>query len=116
MFYGAEGEYWYSEGTKLFEISSLIPDTTKDTERKTMLSRSGIGSSDGIERILLEEAIVGGRSNAIIRYGLFLVDEGYDYESVENKILEFNDKLPDGLSIKELKSTVLKTVSKKYKD
>ena len=108
--------YWYSEGTKLFEISSLIPDTTKDTERKTMLSRSGIGSSDGIERILLEEAIVCGRSNAIIRYGLFLVDEGYDYESVENKILEFNDKLPDGLSIKELKSTVLKTVSKKYKD
>jgi hypothetical protein len=116
FYYGAEGEYWYSEGTKLFEISSLIPDTTKDTERKTMLSRSGIGSSDGIERILLEEAIVGGRSNAIIRYGLFLVDEGYDYESVENKILEFNDKLPDGLSIKELKSTVLKTVSKKYKD
>ena len=38
------------------------------------------------------------------------------FEDAKKKILSFNDKLPDGLSIKEINQTVFKTLEKKYKD
>ena len=114
FYYGAEGEYWYSDGEKLLEISDLIPDTSKDKERKIMLSSSGVGSTDGVERFLLEEASKGSRNNTMIRYALLLKDSGYSYEDASKKVLEFNEKLPEGLSIKEVQGTVLKTLKRKY--
>ncbi len=114
FYYGAEGEYWYSEGEKLLEISDLIPDTTKSKEREVMLSSSGIGSTAGIERIILEEAINGNRNNAVLKYALFIADSGYSFEDTKEKVLSFNDKLVESVNVKELEQTVFKTLKKKY--
>jgi len=114
FYYGAEGEYWYSEGEKLFEISDLIPDTTKDKERKIMLSSTGIGSTEGVARMLLEEAMKGNRNHTVLRYAMFMKDEGYNYRDAKDKTLEFNAKLPEPLPEKELRATVFKSLEKKY--
>lgn len=114
FYYGAEGEYWYSEGDKLLEISEMIPDTTKSKEREVMLSSSGIGSTAGVERLLLEEAINGNRNHAILKYAMFIADSGYSFEDAKEKALSFNDKLIDSLSIKEIEQTIFKTLRKKY--
>lgn len=114
FYYGAKGDYWYSEGDKLFEISDLIPDTTKDKERKIMLSSTGIGSTEGVARVLLEEGAKGNRNHTVLRYAMFMKDEGYNYRDAKDKTLEFNSKLPEPLPEKELKSTVFKSLEKKY--
>ena len=114
FYYGAEGEYWYSEGDKLLEISEMIPDTTKSKEREVMLSSSGIGSTAGVERIILEEAINGNRNNAVLKYALFIADSGYSFEDTKEKVLSFNDKLVESVNVKELEQTVFKTLKKKY--
>lgn len=113
MYYGAKGEYWYSEGEKLFEISDLIPETTKEKERNTMLTSSGVGSTTGLERVLLEDAMKGNRNHTILRYGMFLITNGYSLGDSRKKVLEFNDKLPDSLTEKEIRSTIFKTMEKK---
>jgi len=116
FYYGAEGEHWYSEGTKLLEISDLIPDTTKEKERKVLLSSSGIGSTDGLERYLLEEAIKGNRNHQCLKYAGFLYSNGYSLDDAKEKVLAFNDKMPESLPEKEIKGTVFKTLEKKYND
>jgi len=115
FYYGAEGEHWYSKGDKLFEISDLIPETSKEKERKTMLVSSGIGSTSGVERVLLEEAAKGSRNNSVLKWAMFLKDSGYDYDDAEEKVLAFNDKLPEPLLKKEVDGTVLKTLKRSYK-
>ena len=94
-FFGAKGEHWYSAGDKLFEVAEMIPETEKERERSSMLSGSGVGGADGMERFLLEEAMVGSRNNVILKWSLFLKDEGYDYRSAKDKVLDFNSKLPE---------------------
>jgi len=113
MYYGAKGEYWYSDGEKLFEISDLIPETTKEKERKTMLTSSGVGSTTGLERVLLEDAMKGNRNHTILKYGMFLITNGYSIGDSRRKVLEFNDKLPESLTEKEIRGTIFKTMEKK---
>ncbi len=114
MYYGAKGDHWYSDGDKLFEISDLIPETTKEKERKTMLNSSGVGSTQGLERVLLEEAIRGSRNHTILRYAMFLKDSGYELEDAKEKTLDFNSKLPESLAEKEIRQTIFKTLEKSY--
>ncbi len=116
FYFGAEGEHWYSSGEKLFEISDLIPSTTRDKERKVMLSSSGIGSTAGVERILLEEAVRGSRNHTILKWALFMKDEGYSYPDAKERTLEFNQKLPEPLPKKEMEQTILKSLKRKYDD
>ena len=115
-FFGAKGEHWYSDGVKLFEVADMIPETEKERERSTALNSSGVGSADGMERFLLEEAMVGSRNNICVKWALFLKDEGYDFESAKQKVLDFNAKLPEPLPQKELLGTVIKTLQRSYSD
>ena len=113
-FYGASGEHWYSDGEKLFEVTDCIPSTQKEQERKTLLVNSGIGSTGGVERVLLEDAIMGSRNNSALKYAMFLKDEGFDFEDAKSKVLDFNSKLPEPLPKRELESSVLKSLERKY--
>jgi len=113
-FFGAKGEYWYADGEKLFEVADCIPSTEKEEERKRIVNSSSIGSTQGAERYFLEEAMVGSRSNTIIRYALFIKDEGFDYDDAEEKLFDFNDKLPEPLSKREIQGTILKTLKRNY--
>jgi len=116
FYYGSKGEYYYSKGTKLFEISDLIPDTSKEIERKVSFSKSGICSTNGVERFLLGEAAVGNRSNNMIKYAMFVKDGGYSFEDAKEKVLDFNSKLPEPLTIKEINQTIIKTLKGKYNE
>ena len=107
--------YWYSEGKALFEVADLIPQTTKQKERSIMLSSCGLGSTTGVERVLLEEAAMGNRSNTMIKWALFIKDSGYDYDDAEAKVLEFNEKLPEPLAKREVEKTILATLKRSYK-
>jgi len=113
-YFGAKREYWYSSGDKLLEISDLIPDTSREKERRVMLSSSGIGSTLGVERVLLESAVVGSRNDACIKWALFIKDSGYSFEDAKDKVLDFNSKLPEPLTKRELEQTVLSTLKRKY--
>jgi len=115
-FYGASGSHWYAEGEKLFEVADMIPETEKERERSTVMNSSGIGSADGMERFLLEEAMVGSRNNIAIKWALFLKDEGYDFESAKQKVMDFNNKLPDPLPMREVTGTIIKTLQRSYDD
>ncbi len=79
-----------------------------------MLSSTGIGSSDGVERVLLEDALRGNRNHTVLRFAMFIKDEGYNYRDAKEKTIEFNRKLPEPLSDKELRSTILKSLERKY--
>ena len=106
--------YWYSDGEKLVETTDCIPSTQKEQERKTLLVNSGIGSTGGVERVLLEEAILGSRNNSALKWAMFLKDEGFDFEDAKSKVLDFNSKLPEPLPKRELESSVLKSLERKY--
>jgi hypothetical protein len=41
------------------------------------------------------------------------VDSGFSYESIEDKLISFNEKIDEPLSVKEVMSTVMQTVRKK---
>lgn len=110
FFAGFEGaEYWYNEG-EYFDVMPYIPNTSKNELR--IKSNESVKDLTGLERYFAKNMSEGNRSNHFIRYGLVLVDNGYEYETVEDRILELNKKI-DGLSEKELMSTVLKTVKKR---
>jgi len=79
-----------------------------------MLSSSGIGGTQGMERYLLEEAIKGNRNQTLLKWAMFIKDEGYSFDDAKNKVLSFNDRLPDSLSIKEIEQTIFKTLRKSY--
>jgi len=44
---------------------------------------------------------------------MVLLDLGYDEQSIKGCVLEMNDKFPDKLTLKELSSTILQSVSRK---
>jgi hypothetical protein len=69
---------------------------------------------DSIERFFLMQLNDGGsRNNTIVKLGLMLVDSGFSYESIEDKLISFNEKIDEPLSVKEVMSTVMQTVRKK---
>ena len=81
-----------------------------------MLSSSGIGSTVGVERVLLETAVLGNRSHTVLRYALFVADSGYNLKDSKSKVLEFNSKLPEPLPKREIEQTIFVTLKKKYED
>jgi len=116
FYYGAEGEYWYSEGEKLIEIEPLIPDGEKANEIKIHRSSIGYSSLGSLEKFYISEE-PNGRNNQLNKYSLVLYkDEGYDYESIEKKVIELNEKFSEPLSMKELNGTVLKSIKRKMND
>ena len=45
------------------------------------------------------------------KYARVLVDKGYDYGVIQEKIMELNNKLPEKLSEEEIVTTVMQTVA-----
>jgi hypothetical protein len=50
----------------------------------------------------------------MIKYALALVDSGFDFNSVNQMVRAFNQKLSSPLTDEELTSTIMVTVAKKY--
>ena len=102
------GHFDYNEG-EVFDVLPFIPKTTKNEERKVLLNSQQ--SLDALERWVLNN-IGDGRNNSLLRYALVLVDTGFGFDQIRNKVLELNSKIPDSLDEAEVMGTIMVTVSK----
>jgi len=103
------GNFEYQDG-ELLDVLPFIPKTAKNEERRKVVDSQQ--SLDNLERWFVSNTGDGNRNNQIMRYAMILVDAGYDFEGVRNKVMSFNEKLPDNLTEQELMGTVMVTASK----
>lgn len=101
--------YEYNEG-ELLDVLPFIPKTSKNDARKSLLQSQQ--SMDNLERWVMNNSGDGNRNNMLLRYGMILVDAGFDYQAISTRVLALNDKLPDKLDDAEIYSTILVTVNK----
>ena len=78
--------------------------------------QESLNSMDAVERWFAQQMQNGNRNNQMIRFALMLLDSGLDLVTIEEKIMEFNDKLPNPLDKAEIEQTIFKTLRKKYDD
>ena len=101
--------YEYNEG-ELLDALPFIPKTSKNEKRKELLNSQQ--SMDNLERWVLNNSGDGNRNNMILRYGMILVDAGFDFEGVRSRVMQLNDKMPDKLEEAEIMGTVMVSVMK----
>ena len=112
FYYSSKGEYWYSEGEKLFEIAPLIPDSEKN-EKWRSEHRQLNTDNDALDAWFISEMKEGNRNNNMIRYAFILADDSYDYDSIEERVKDLNSKIDEPLPLRELEGTVLKTIKRR---
>lgn len=103
------GHYEYNEG-ELLDALPFIPKTSKNEERKELLHSQQ--SMDNLERWVINNIGDGNRNNMLLRYGMILVDAGFDFETIRQKVMGLNDKIADKLDEAEIMGTVMITVGK----
>lgn len=104
-------EYYTNSGT-LIDAMSFIPQTKKSEELS--LARQQISSMSNLEAWFFRSIGEGSRNNLLLRYGLALMNNGYNLDSVRNGMFAFNGKLHDPIDETELHSTCMVTITKKF--
>jgi len=105
-----EGAYFYNYGSNIDPLQ-FIPDTKKAEERQQRFSKyNGSGS---LERWFLLNMSQGNRNNLLARFSFALVDNGFGYEDIEDRVMELNKQLEEPLEVEEVMKTVMKTVKRK---
>lgn len=103
------GHYEYNDG-EMLDALPFIPKTSKNEVRKQLVDSQQ--SMDNLERWVINNIGDGNRNNMLLKYGLILVDAGYDFEAVRVRVLSLNDKIADKLDETEIMATVMITVAK----
>lgn len=103
------GHFEYQEG-ELLDVLPFIPKTSKNEIRKQQLTDQQ--SLDNLERWVLNTTGDGNRNNQLLRYAMILVDAGFSFESIRQKVMELNDKMADKLDEAEILGTIMITVTK----
>lgn len=98
---------------KLFDVLPFIPKSARNDQR--IRERVEIEDLDRIQRWVIENTGEGNRNKQLYNYAMILVDMGADYSDIEEKVFELNKGLRDPISEKELKNTILLSISKKLK-
>lgn len=104
-------QYIYTDG-ELFDILPFIPRTSRNETHINEIKT--INNLTGLELWFAQRMNKGNRNNTLLKYGLALVDSGLDQSTVIDKIYDFNKQLSSGISEKEIRDTILVTISKKY--
>ena len=107
------GSLVMNEGS-LLNPFQFIPHTSRNEEY--LKNQKKVGNMDKLECWFAERIQNGNRNNQMLKFGLCLVDGGLPYEEIEQRILNFNKELANGLSIDELRNSVLITVRKHCDD
>ncbi|RLC98790.1 MAG: DUF3987 domain-containing protein, partial [Chloroflexota bacterium] len=68
-------------------------------------------SLSNLERWFVSNSEEGNRSNQLIKYGLAVVDANQDLNTVQDKVVSLNNKLPNPLPEIELLKTIMVTVA-----
>ena len=103
------GSYEYNEG-EVLDALPFIPKTSKNEERKALFDSQQ--SMDNLERWILNNSGDGNRNNMLLRYSMILIDGGFDFEAIRQRVVALNDKMPDKLDEAEVMGTVMVTVMK----
>lgn len=105
-----DGHYEYNEGV-LLDVLGFIPRTAKNEDRKALLNSQA--SMDNLERWIMNNTGDGNRNNMLLRYGMILLDAGFDFDQIRQKINELNNKIADKLDEAEIMGTVMVTIGKR---
>lgn len=104
-----DGHYEYNDGD-LLDALPFIPKTSKNEERKALLNNQQ--SMDNLERWVINNIGDGNRNNMLLRYALILLDGGFDFENIRQRVMALNNKIVDKLDEAEIMSTIMITVAK----
>lgn len=107
----ATSQITYQDG-ELFDVLPFIPKTTKNEQRQSELKSQE--HLDNLERWFINNTGDGNRNSMLLRYAMVLVDSGYRFDSVKDKVIMLNSKLLDKLDEVELQATIFHTIAKKY--
>lgn len=103
------GHYEYTDG-EVLDILPFIPKTSKNEAfRSQVLDQQGM---DNLERWVLNNSGEGNRNNMLHRYARILIDAGFDFEGVRQRVVSLNDKMPDKMDEAEILGTVMVTAGK----
>jgi hypothetical protein len=103
------GHHEYNDGM-LLDALPFIPKTSKNEERKQLLDSQQ--SMDNLERWVINNIGDGNRNNMLMRYAMILVDAGFDFEGIRQRVVSLNDKIADKLDEVEIMSTIMISVGK----
>jgi hypothetical protein len=103
------GHYEYTDGDVL-DALPFIPKTSKNEARKELLNNQQ--SMDNLERWVINNIGDGNRNNMLLRYSMILMDGGYDFEGIRQRVVALNNKIVDKLDEAEIMGTIMVTVAK----
>lgn len=103
------GHFEYNDG-EVLDALPFIPKTSKNEDRKALLNSQQ--SMDNLERWVINNIGDGNRNNMLLRYGMILVDAGFDFEGVRSRVMDLNNKIADKLEEAEIMSTIMISVGK----
>lgn len=104
-----DGHYEYNDGDVL-DALPFIPKTSKNEERKELMNSQH--SMDNLERWVINNIGDGNRNNMLLRYAMILLDGGFDFENIRQRVMALNNKIADKLDEAEVMSTIMITVAK----
>lgn len=104
-----DGTYEYNEG-EVLDVLPFIPKTSKNEERKELMNSQH--SMDNLERWVINNIGDGNRNNMLLRYAMILLDGGFDFENIRQRVMTLNNKIADKLDEAEVMSTIMITVAK----
>lgn len=104
-----DGTYEYNEG-EVLDALPFIPKTSKNEERKELMNSQQ--SMDNLERWVINNIGDGNRNNMLLRYAMILLDGGFDFENIRQRVMALNNKIADKLDEAEVMSTIMITVAK----
>jgi hypothetical protein len=104
-----KGTHYYNDG-EILDALQFIPKTSKADENKKKYVDSS--SLSNLERWFSNQMEEGNRNNVLIKYALLLVDMNLDEDTIQSKIIGFNNKLSNPLDELEIQTTIMKTVIK----
>lgn len=105
------GHYEYLEG-QLLDILPFIPKTHKNEEFQANYKKLDQQGMDHLERWVMTNIGDGNRNNMLLRYAMILLDNGFDFDGIRQRVHSLNDKLRDKLEEAEILSTIMVTVGK----
>jgi hypothetical protein len=109
-----DGKQYVNEG-ELLDVLPFIPRTGRNISY--MQSMENLSNLPALERWFASQIAEGhGRNNLMFRYGAMLMSKGKPYVEAEAIVRDFNNKIPNPLTLDELRRTVFTSMARKAKE
>lgn len=106
------GEFLYNLDGEMIDALDFIPKTSRNENYKVQNQK--LESLDNMERWFAQRMANGNRNNHMIKFALALVDSGMMLMDVEKAVRAFNAKLSAPLPDREISTTIMATVVKRF--